>query len=232
MMSMHFLKSLMPNREMNLPVLFGPFRGGVFRGRPRGSLRKIFGLYEHELNAWLSAALLTVDDVMDVGANDGYFTFGCAAALLRNGKSGRIVAWEPDPRFQEGLGQRAAHCGNAGFEIILMPIFAGSRADATTGRLDQFAPPGSTGLKRRCLIKIDVEGAEMDVLSGAGHWLEPQNVFLVEVHDQSFIVPLTEMFNDHDIRTRLINQQPLYVLGRENRSRDNWWLVSELDGHK
>jgi hypothetical protein len=225
---MHFLKSLIPDREMNLPVLFGPFRGGVFRGRPRGSLRKVFGLYEHELNSWLSAVLPTVDDVIDVGANDGYFTFGCAAALLRYGKSGRIVAWEPDLQFQEGLGQRAAHCKKAGLEIIVMPLFAGSRADATTGRLDRFTPPG---IKRRCLIKIDVEGAEIDVLSGAGHWLQPQNVFLIEVHDQSFIAPLTEMFDDHGIRTRLINQQPLRILGRENRSLNNWWLVSELDSH-
>jgi hypothetical protein len=59
----------------------GPFRSARIVMNPRNSLRKIFGLYEHELNDWLEQALRWVSRVVDVGANDGYFTFGSAAPI-------------------------------------------------------------------------------------------------------------------------------------------------------
>jgi hypothetical protein len=37
------------------------------------------------------------------------------------------------------------------------------------------------------LVKIDVEGAEMDVLEGAMSWLNPTNYFVIEVHQESFL---------------------------------------------
>ena len=68
----------------------GPFRGACIVINPRDSLRKILGVYEHELNPWLEQALRRVTRVLDVGANDGYFTFGCAAAFQRLGKTGEM----------------------------------------------------------------------------------------------------------------------------------------------
>ena len=65
---------------------------------PRNSVRKILGLYERELNMWLELALQKVTRVLDVGANDGYFTFGCAAVFRRLGKAGEIIAFEPQAR--------------------------------------------------------------------------------------------------------------------------------------
>ena len=65
---------------------------------PRNSLRKIFGIYEHELNGWLETRLRHVNRVLDVGASDGYFTFGCAAAFMRLRTDAEIVAFEPRDR--------------------------------------------------------------------------------------------------------------------------------------
>ena len=58
-------------------------------------MRKMFEIYERELNSWLEQVLRRVTRVLDVGANDGYFTFGCAAAFGRLGKTGEIIAFEP-----------------------------------------------------------------------------------------------------------------------------------------
>src|SRR5947209_10076602 len=88
------LKWLLPNRPVAMKIWRGPFRGARIVMNPRHSLRKVFGLYEHELNPWLEKALNRVNGVIDVGANDGYFTFGCAAAFRRLGKAGRIIAIE------------------------------------------------------------------------------------------------------------------------------------------
>src|SRR5574341_1224429 len=89
------LKRLLPDHAMPMRVWRGPFRGATVVMNPQASLRKAFGLYEHELNAWLEVALGRVRRVIDVGANDGYFTFGCAAALGRRGVAADIIAFEP-----------------------------------------------------------------------------------------------------------------------------------------
>jgi hypothetical protein len=43
------LKSILPNREMLLPVLTGPFRGAIIRLHPRNSFRKVLGILDMKL---------------------------------------------------------------------------------------------------------------------------------------------------------------------------------------
>lgn len=68
---------------MSIRVWLGPFRGASLLLNPRHSFRKVFGVYGHENNAWLERALRRVSRVIDVGAANGYFTFGCATAFRR-----------------------------------------------------------------------------------------------------------------------------------------------------
>jgi hypothetical protein len=79
------------------------------------------------------------------------------------------------------------------------------------------------------LIKIDVEGAELEVLSGASSWLRPRNLFVIEIHQPSFLRPIVNLFASHHLRLKQINQQPLPIFGGEWRETDNCWLVSDLD---
>ncbi|MDJ0674828.1 MAG: hypothetical protein QNJ36_05535 [Calothrix sp. MO_167.B42] len=102
-MAVSLLKNVLPDHALPLPILSGPFRGATIKLNPRCSLRKIFGLYEHELNSWLGQVLAYVNIVLDVGANDGYFTFGCAAAFHRLNKSAQIIAFEPLSNHFEDL---------------------------------------------------------------------------------------------------------------------------------
>src|SRR5206468_3178901 len=97
-MAFDALKFLLADRPVLTHIWRGPFRGARLVINPRHSLRKVFGLYEHELNEWLAQALRRVTRILDIGANDGYFTFGCAAAFRRVGKAGEIIAFEPQPR--------------------------------------------------------------------------------------------------------------------------------------
>lgn len=78
------------------------------------------------------------------------------------------------------------------------------------------------------LVKIDVEGSEIDVLSGAKSWLNTSNLFLIEVHREVFLKDIADMFSTHGLSLIQINQQPLPFLGREKRENANWWLVSAL----
>ena len=75
-MSFDILRRLLPNHPVPTRIWRGPFRGAHIVMNPRCSQRKAFGLYEHENNRWVDTALRRVSRVLDVGANDGYFTFG------------------------------------------------------------------------------------------------------------------------------------------------------------
>ena len=116
---------------------------------PRHSLRKMFRLYEHELNAWLELALGRVDRVIDVGANDGYFTFGCIAALRRHGRRARILAFEPEERpvreLRESL--RAQHQDATQVEIVQSYVGNESKPGMTT--LDALDEPSAPCVRAR-----------------------------------------------------------------------------------
>lgn len=220
---LQLIKRALPDRAFPLPVLRGPFRGARVMMNPRASLRKALGLYEHELNGWLERALDRVSRVLDVGANDGYFTFGCAAALHRRGVGAEVVAFEPQGRHVEAL-TAAARRQPGDIRIEIVPAMVSRTVGEGMTTLD--ACPGG---RDQTLIKIDVEGAELDVIDGAQSWLRPSNLFLIEVHRRPYLDALMDRFAAQGLALVQVNQQPLPVLGREVRDVDNWWLVSKLD---
>ena len=222
------LKALVPDRVLSVRILRGPFRGAVLQLNPRNSLRKMFGLYEHELNEWLEAALLDVETVLDVGANDGYFTLGCAAAFHRLGKAGEIIAFEPNQQVRAQLRLSIHNYQVKDVRISLYPYSLGATTNEEMITLNAVAGLSFGGRKlERTLIKMDVEGAELDVIAGGSLWLNPANYFLIEVHEEPFLQVLVDKFAAQGLKLRQVNQQPLPILGYENRSRENWWLVSE-----
>ena len=222
------MKRLLPNRLLPLPILRGPFRGAIIQLNPRCSLRKVFGLYEHELNGWLDQVLPSVSMVLDVGANDGYFTFGCAAAFRRLSKAAHIVAFEPIAQHFAELNLSLAKQPKDKVSFSLHNCFVGAEVNLRTTTLDQIAKDHSTPLPcAGALIKIDVEGAELEVIDGASCWLNRHNYFLIEVHEESFLERLKGQFASKGVMLRQINQRALPLIGREQRSPSNWWLVSD-----
>ena len=214
------LKSLLPDRPVALRIWRGPFRGASVVMNPRHSFRKVLGVYEHELNEWLTHALPKVTRVIDVGANDGYFTFGCDAAFRRHGTRGRIIAIEAQ---QQHVEQLRAGQQRTGIDLQIIQAFAGAQSRDGFVTLDALDVPD----RDRTLIKIDVEGAEEDVIAGAQQWLRPSNQFLIEVHSEAMLPRLKAVFAAKGLPLRQISQQPLWWLGREARELGNWWLVSD-----
>lgn len=223
-MPFHILKSLLPDQAVPVRIWRGPFRGARMVMKPRDSLRKIFGLYEHELNPWLERALRRVSRVLDVGANDGYFTFGCAAAFRRMGKTGEIISFEPQARHVKELRDSLSTQGDSGIHFEIVHALVGRILGEDVTTLD--ASP-ATG-RRDTLVKIDVEGAELDVIEGASSWLEPSNLFLIEVHREETLGKIQDRFSRRNLDLECIRQRPLPFLGREQREESNWWLVSPL----
>lgn len=168
-------------RTMRVPLLFGPLRGRLWLPFSRGKvLRLFFGTYEADQTAMISNYLHPGSVFFDVGAAVGYYTV-LAAPLV--GPTGRVVSFEPDPqnaaylkkhvainRFrnvdvrQQAVGNRNGvapfTCGSGTGTGHL--VESGSTQVAIC-RIDDVA--GETGNPTH--IKIDVEGAELEVLEGA-----------------------------------------------------------------
>jgi hypothetical protein len=219
---------LFPDRARPTRIRRGPFRGAIIVMNPRSSKRKIFGLYEHELNPWLKLTLPRVSRVLDVGANDGYFTFGCAAAFRRLGKVGEIIAFEPQQQHVDTL-QGSMDIQRIGAtQITVQQTIVGAEVRSGVTTLDgvrwRIGDPES---RADTLVKIDVEGAELDVLKGASSWLHSSNYFVIEVHKESFLESITRLFASRGLRLIRVDQKPLPLLGRETRDDANWWLVSD-----
>ena len=212
-------------------VLRGPFRGAVVVMNPRNSMRKVFGLYEHELNGWLESTMPRHTRVIDVGANDGYFTFGCAAAYRRLGKEGEIIAFEPEQRHMDNLREsvKKQPVGTKHITFTLEQKLVAGEIRSGTTTLDAVRwRTGDPERRTHTLVKIDVEGAELEVLNGALSWLNSDNYFLIEVHQESFLHRIECLFTARGLRLKRISQRPLPFLGGELRSENNWWLVSDL----
>jgi hypothetical protein len=229
-MAFDLLKKFFPSRAVPTRILRGPFQNALIVVDWRQSLRKIFGLYEHELNGWLNNAIPRVSRVLDVGANDGYFTFGCAAAFRRRGFGGEIIAFEPQAAHVHALQESIAIQPTPTTQISVQQCLVGDHIAPGMTTLDSVNwRIGDANARDSTLIKIDVEGAELEVLNGASSWLSPYNLFLIEVHEAAFLRRIAELFSAYDLQLERIDQRPLPFLGREERHQENWWLVSNLD---
>lgn len=167
---------------MRLPILAGTLRGTWWLPGSGGKLLRIFGgTYEPEQTRLFEQQLRPGATLLDVGAHVGYYTL-LAARLV--GSGGSVYAFEPNPRNCAFLRRHVAangcdHVrveeaaaanvnGVAGFDFGTGSgtghLAAGGAVEVRTVRLDDFCRDHDIAPDA---IKIDVEGAELDVLHGA-----------------------------------------------------------------
>jgi FkbM family methyltransferase len=152
------------------------------------------GRYEPQETQLAMRLLGSGRTAVDVGANWGYFTLVCAHLV---GPHGRVLALEPHPRLSAMLAENAA--ANALTQVEVLKLAAG--ADAGARRFVDFDErAGNWGLARAAqqseasdfdcesvaldalldarglgavdLIKIDIEGGEVDAIRGMSDGLQ------------------------------------------------------------
>jgi FkbM family methyltransferase len=177
---------LLPSR-LTLPILQGPNRGMRWRV---GSFDHgcWLGSYELEKQQQLRCSVREGMTAFDVGAHVGFYTLLLSRAV---GTSGNVFAFEPWPA---NIADCLEHVRMNRLEnVVVVPVAVGSTPglasfasgeSSTTGRLTR---GDSTGLRVACVtldellatgrlpvphvVKVDVEGAESDVLEGARNLL-------------------------------------------------------------
>lgn len=146
------------------------------------------GIYEQPMQETVISNLSAGDVFFDVGANIGFFSL---IAARRVGAEGHVYAFEPVPRnvvairrsaqlndlamirvFSEAVGAKtgraelllAHHIGGAALASVGAPPDMRGRMQVDVVTLDDAVT--RRGLRPPSLVKIDVEGAEIDVLRG------------------------------------------------------------------
>jgi FkbM family methyltransferase len=150
-----------------------------------GSLKAGF-FYEHETSQFFMRIARAGEAFLDVGANVGYFALLMAELM---GAGGRTLAFEPNPRCRTLLEAAAARNN---LDIAIVPaavsdrdgtaVFRSNGATDTNGSFDLGGDQGEayevetvsldsylerSGFPVPKAMKIDVEGAELQVFSGA-----------------------------------------------------------------
>ena len=186
----------------------GKVAGGVGTGLVmdigRGSRDFLTGAYELPVQNALAEIVRPGDVVLDVGANIGFLTL-IAARLA--GPEGRVIAFEPVPanarlirrnvalnglqnvsvREEAAAAQDgeavlvlAEHIGGATLLSAGVPDDARGRIRVKTRSIDTLVDRGE--IPAPAVVKIDVEGAERDVLLGMGQVLARHRpVLLIEL---------------------------------------------------
>jgi FkbM family methyltransferase len=188
-------------RRIVLPVARRVLRSGVVRSGPAAGLRLdtdgtnpgyLLGASEPQVQEALVRLLGAGDVVYDVGANVGFLTL---LAARRVGPAGAVYAFEPHPRAAEVL--RANVRANSFANVHVVEAAVGRTTGRVRIRADDHltARLGDAGFDvsqialdhvdaaAPTLVKIDVEGAEVDVLEGASRVLaEARPVVICELH--------------------------------------------------
>jgi len=171
--------------------------GFLFCGNPE----MVAGTFEHEEVSLISRLLQDADVFIDIGANIGYY---CCLALAK-GKP--VIAFEPihnnlqflyknihangwDDRveiFPLALSDRSGMIEIYGGGVIASLVkgwsdtSAGYKTFVPVSTLDATLGPRFHG--QHCLVIVDIEGAEYDMLCGARQFLQisPKPVWMVEI---------------------------------------------------
>jgi len=148
-------------------VGYGPFKGMDYAvAATEGALApRLLGAYERELHSHIEAFIAQgVDHVIDIGCAEGYYAVGMARRL----PDAIIHAYDINPRAQAACGVLAARNGVADRVRI-----GGEFAPATFA---DFAG-------KNCLVIVDIEGAEDDLLAPAASPALCGMSLIVETHE-------------------------------------------------
>ncbi len=207
-------------------IQLGPFKGAQLLLDRSHSKRQVFGLYESVLNDWITAKTPGKHFVFDVGASDGYHTFGFAH-LIKKSSSPRVIAFEPIEAKCEIITEVASWGEYKGCDIQALPLTVGSVVSDTQTTLDRILSEMKIQDDDFGLVKVDVEGAEVDVLAGSEMLLKMENVdWLIEIHGDHLIPEVAKYFVEAGRAFLIQPERKIPFLSPEQREIATYWLTT------
>jgi FkbM family methyltransferase len=186
-------------------------------------------------------ALNEGETFVDIGANIGKYTID--VALSHKNISTQIVSIEAHPDTFKALRRNVKDCNKLLNPILVNKVVSGKKGTAEFYEVEGLSDLNSryrkygkklvleadtldnilkeTGVKRADLVKIDVEGAELDVLRGAPETLRNARKVIVEVHntdlnDYGGFKEIQAVLEEHGLRVSKLQRAFTFAIGDRN----------------
>ena len=216
------LKSLILAKGRKLRQLRGGIAAGSFMYLDlQSQLQRLFGLDEHEIMNPTRALIGKSETLIDIGANDGYYTL----AFLRSSATS-VVACEPGPAVNEMIANAKRNGYSVGnrFQIVDTPIGSAEGCISLTEVLRGKVEP--------IFIKVDVDGAELDVLQSAEGCVALMDIsWIVEIHSHKLEDGCQNWLRQHGYKTEIIDNAWWRIFIPELRPPEiNRWILATPDG--
>jgi hypothetical protein len=179
------------------------------------------GLFEREIYQWLKQFSNDINTGIDIGAGQGEYTL----YLLVRTTAKKIFAFEPSLEDRTKLQANVEiNCQGQNERLEVSAKFLGSRQTDTSTRLDDLVPL----ISFPCLIKMDVDGGEIDILMGATRLLQmPDTRWIIETHSQQLETDCIELLTRFGYVVKVVpNAWWRTIIPELRPSIHNRWLVA------
>lgn len=203
-------------RYRRLP--FGLCRGMELPLNLRCHLRIYLGLYEREIRDVVRLSVKPRFSCYDIGAGIGYY----ALALTRLASDGWVCAVEADPQACRQI-QESIRRNRKESRIRVLHCALGGKLEPPENRWTLDALVYGRGYPLPDFVKIDVEGAEYDVLRGARRVIrQVAPRFVIEVHSEELERCCRSLLLSEGYRLRVIPRSSF--LPEHRPLAHNQWL--------
>ena len=179
------------------------------------------GLQERELLRWIRSLSKDIRTAIDVGANDGMYTL----YFLAKTRAVNAIAFEPSAEDLQRLRRNLA-LNQLGDDprLQIVPQFVGAIAGPNVTTLEAF----SDSLLSPCLIKVDIDGGEVDLLRGARNILSRSDLrWIIEVHSKELEEQCIDILRNANYGVQVVpNAWWRAVLPELRLVGHNRWLVA------
>jgi len=221
-----------------IPIISGTLKGKLWIVGCSGKMlfRFITTTYETTLTHLFEKHVKTGDIVYDIGANTGYFTL-LSSVLVGNG--GKVYAFEPAKKvfkllkkhikinryknvdiFNKAISDKnGVGFFDTGDGIWTGKISTKGEYEVEIVKLDDFVLKNNISLPN--IIKIDVEGEELNVLKGAKNLLtECSPLIFLSAHSQQLYDSCCEFLKSLGYEIKSIQQMRDLIIAFKNRKNE------------
>jgi hypothetical protein len=202
-------------------VMAGPFRGLRLNLDLRVQSQVYTGLFEREVYSGLTSLSQGIRCAVDIGAADGEFTL----FFLMKTAAERVITFEPDPRMQECLmGNMRLNAMESNGRWMLSRKYLGS-----SGGPDHTTPAWlASQVLTPCMIKMDIDGGEGEVLESAAPLLSMPDVrWLIETHSLTLENDCIAILKSSGYTVRIVkNAWWRSIIPEQRPIPHNRWLIA------
>ncbi|MDH3446425.1 MAG: FkbM family methyltransferase, partial [Deltaproteobacteria bacterium] len=212
---------IVPRGEAPRAIKAGPFRGLRMNLDLVSQFQIYLGLFEREVHAKFRMLSANIATAIDIGAAQGEYTL----YFLAKTRAAKILAFEPSKVSRAELLSNLKLNGLASdSRLNICGQLVGPQDDGNMCSLDSLLPL----IEFPCLIKMDIDGGEAEVLRGAQKLLlKPQVRWLIETHSPELERNSISLLEKFGYETEIIeNAWWRFFIPEQRPIEQNRWLIA------